>query len=117
MQNPQEVFNKIQTNKAKLKDLKMAYKNALETANGYKDVTEQLKALREKKKQIETMIKQDFKAEISQMEDLQIDISSDKEMLSDIILSMVMKGEAIKITDIDGNEYEPALNATVIPVK
>ena len=117
MQNPQEVFNKIQTNKAKVKDLKKAFKDDLESVSGYVDICDQIKALKEKKKQIEETTKSAWEKELTQIEDLTIDIKSDQEMLSDILVTAAMKGETVQIVDLKGNEYEPVLKATLSSVK
>lgn len=107
MQNIQEVFVRIQKNKKKVKDLKSAYSDALKTVQEYVDATDKLKTLREKKKQIENTIKQDFNNEFRQMEDLKIDIESDTEMLSDIVMTQIMKGETVAVTDEYEQSYEP----------
>ena len=117
MQNPQEVFNKIQTNKAKVKDLKKAFKDDIESMGGYLDTCKQINDLKNKKKQMEESIKKSWEKELTQIEDLTIDIKSDQEMLSDILVTAAMKGETVQIVDLKGNEYEPVLKATLSSVK
>ena len=107
MQNIQEIFNRIQVNKKKQKDIRTAYKDALASSLEYQELTEKLKTMREKKKQIEQTTKEQFSSEFIKLDDLKIDIESDQEMLNDIALSKVMKGESIAITDEYDNEYEP----------
>jgi len=112
MQDLQEIFNRINENKKKLKDLSSSYKDALRNSQEYMDITDELKTVREKKKRTETAIKDQFAAEITQMEDLKIDIASDQEMLSDISMTMFMKGEQVKVTDEFDNEFEPIFRVT-----
>lgn len=107
MQDIQSVFNRIQENKKKMKDLKDAYKDALSTSQQYKEVTEELKLMKEKKKDIEATIRGQFANEFMQIEDLKIDIASDQELLSDIAMTQIMKGETVAVTDNYENEYEP----------
>ncbi|PIR76396.1 MAG: hypothetical protein COU32_02295 [Candidatus Magasanikbacteria bacterium CG10_big_fil_rev_8_21_14_0_10_42_10] len=107
MQDLQEIFNRVQENKKKLKDLKDAYREALKGSESYIEAEESLKTLREKKKSIETELKSQFSGEFVQMDDIKIDIASDQEMINDIAMTMVMKGETVSVNDKYENEYEP----------
>ena len=107
MQNIQEIFARIQEAKAKMKDLRASYKEALETTPGYKDAVENANTAKEKKKQIEQVVQEQFASEITQISDLKIDIASDQELLSDIAMTQLMKGETVGVTDKYDNEYEP----------
>ena len=107
MQNIQTVFNRIQENKNKAKELRKVYKDALESNGEFVEVREKMKTLRENKKRIETAIKEQFSHEIIKLEDLKIDLETDNELLADIALTQMLKGEALAITDKDANEYEP----------
>ena len=107
MQDIQEVFGRLQANKKKLKDLKTAYKDAMDGMFEYQEVLEKAKALREKKKQIENTVKQDFRNEFTQIDDLKIDIESDAELLNDIALTKIMKGETVSVKDEYEQEFEP----------
>lgn len=107
MQDIQEIFNRIQENKKKLKDLRDTYKEALKSDQSYLDIDETLKATREKKKSVELAIKQQFAHEFVKMEDLKIDLASDQEMVNDIAMTMIMKGEKVSVNDKYKNEYEP----------
>jgi len=107
MQDLQEIFNRIQENKKKLKDLRDAYKEALKGSESYIEAEENLKVAREKKKTIETEMKNNFSSEFVQMDDLKIDIASDQEMINDIAMTMIMKGETVSVNDKYENEYEP----------
>ena len=117
MQDLQAVFNRIQENKKKMKDLKDAYKDALSTSQQYKEVTEELKLFKEKKKEIEAAIRGQFANEFRQIEDLKIDIASDQELLSDIAMTQVMQGQTVAVTDQYENEYEPIFKVNFKKVK
>jgi len=107
MQDIQEIFNKIEKSKKEMKELKSAYKEALDGVQEYQLLQEQLKALREKRKHVEQTIREQFSTEMIKIDDLKIDIESDMEMLSDIAIAKITKGESIGITDKYSNEYEP----------
>jgi hypothetical protein len=107
MKDLQEIFNRVQENKKKLKDLRDSYKEALKADQSYTESEEALKTTREKKKTIELAIKQQFAHEFVKMDDIKIDIASDQEMLNDISMTMIMKGETVAVSDKYDNEYEP----------
>jgi hypothetical protein len=107
MQDIQEVFNRMQVVKKKQKDIRSAYKDALNTSLEYQEISEKIKALRERKKQIETVTKQNFSKELTELDDYKIDLESDAVLLSDIALSKLMKGETVQVVDEYNNSYEP----------
>lgn len=107
MKDIQEIFNRIQVNKKKLKELKSVYKDALETTPGYKDLVEDVKIAREKKKRMEAEVKQEMTSEFDDIERIKIDIASDQQMMTDIAMSQFMKGEPVEILDEYENTYEP----------
>lgn len=107
MQDIQEIFNKIEESKKEMKELKSAYKEALEGVQEYQVLQEEMKAMREKRKRIEQTTREHFSSEMTKIEDLKIDIESDMEMISDIAIAKISKGESIGITDKYSNEYEP----------
>ena len=107
MQSIQEVFARLQENKKKQKDLRSAYKDALETSLEYQEITEKLTALREKKKQIEQTVKEQFANELTKLDDLKIDLSSDLEVLTDLAMTQLMKGETVEVKDEYENTYQP----------
>lgn len=107
MQNIQEVFARIQENKKKLKEIRDMYKDMLTNTPGYTELVEEAKAAREKKKAVEAQVREQMSSELTMLEDLKIDIESDTEILSDIAMSMIMKGQTVQVTDQYDNEYEP----------
>lgn len=107
MTSVQEIFNRINEAKKKQKDIRSAYKDALETSLEYKEINDKLKTLREKKKQIEGSIKQQFSSELTKLDDIAIDLAGDAELLSDAALTKLMKGETVEVVDEYDNKYEP----------
>jgi hypothetical protein len=107
MQDIQEVFARIQENKKALKDIKTMYKDMLLNTSGYEESVDEAKTARERKKSIENTVKAQMGSELTQLEDLKIDIESDHELLSDIAMTMLMKGQTVAVTDQYDNEFEP----------
>ncbi len=106
----QNIFDRIQSTKRKIKDIKLAYKDALATSEEYKNLTEKIKELQGRKKQVEMSIKQDFSGEFTKLDDYKIDLESDQVMLSDAAMSKMMKGETVEVEDEFGRKYDPSFN-------
>ena len=106
-QNLQEIFARVEKAKARQKEIKTIYRDALAGTPEYEEITDKAKALRERKKQIEETVKESFGSEITELEDLKVDIDSDNEMMNDLALTQLVKGEAIALKDQYENEYEP----------
>ncbi len=107
MADVQEIFTRIQETKKKQKDIKTAYRDALNSSEEYKSIIDKMTALRARKKQIETSIQQDFSSEFQKLDDYKIDLESDNTMLSDAAFSMLVKGETVVVTDEYNNNFEP----------
>lgn len=107
MENIQEVFNRMQENKKKQKDIRQAYKHSLESSAEYMEIVDKLKTLRERKKQIEAATKESFSGELTKLDDLKIDLESDSVVLSDLVLSDLVKGKTVEVVDQYDNKYEP----------
>src|SRR3989338_6512832 len=99
MQDIQEIFYHMQEVKKQQKDIRSAFKEALDTSLEYKDLSDKIKVLREKKKQIENVTRQNFSSELNKLDDYKIDLESDAVMLSDTALSKLMKGETVQVID------------------
>lgn len=112
MQQLQEVFNRIQENKKKKKDLETAYRDALAGSLEYKEIKEKMETLRARKKEIEVTIKDQFSGELTKIDDLKIDIASDAEMLTDIAMTQLVKGETVEVKDAYENTYQPVFKVS-----
>lgn len=110
MADLQEIFSRMQETKKKQKDIKSAYRDALNSSEEYKNLTDKLNELRAKKKQIENSIKQDFSSELQKLDDYKIDLESDSTMLSDAAFTKLLKGETVEVVDEYNNSYEPAFS-------
>lgn len=106
----QEIFNRIQVNKKKQKDIKMLYKDAFKNSLDYQNVVSTANALKEKKKKIETGIKDQYASEIAKLDALEMDIKADAELLTDAAVTMIMKGERVEVQDEFKNTYDPVFS-------
>lgn len=107
MKSLDEVFAKIQQVKHDQRELRKAYKEALERTPNYKSSVEDLTALREKKKKIEAQVREEFSKEFDKLESLKLDLEEHNMMLTDIALSKLMKGEHVEVKDEYNSVYEP----------
>ncbi len=112
-----EVFNRLQEQQKKQRELKKMYREALAVNGSYQVAVDELEALKIKKKQIEASVKADLKEEFDKLEGLKLNIAGDKQMLSDIALTQLTKGEPVKVTDENQVEYEPLFSVRFQKVK
>jgi uncharacterized protein YwqG len=108
MKSLQEVFNQIQEIKKKQKELKSAYREALERVPEHKESVEAIKGLREKKVRLEDAVKLEFSKEFDKLDELKIELEEANMMLTDIAISELMKGNTVEITDQKSNIFEPS---------
>lgn len=101
------VFKETIELKRDAKEIKTAFKEALDQTPSYRSVTEDIAALREKKKKIEEQVKQEFSKEIDKLEDIKLDISEHQMMTTDLALNKFIRGEKVEIVDEYGCVYEP----------
>lgn len=104
MQNAQEVFDRIQETKRKIKDIRTFIKSKYEEVSEFVEIQEKKKKLNEKQKLITNEVDSHYPSEIQKLDDMKIDLDSDKEMLNDILLSKLMKGEEVELKDNPNRE-------------
>lgn len=106
----QEIFNRIQGNKKKQKDIKLLYKDALKNSLDYQDTGSKLNALKDKKKKIEATVKDQYASEFAKLDALEMDVKADTELLTDAAMTMLMKGERVEVQDEFNNVYDPVFS-------
>ena len=99
MQNPQEIFDRIDEKKKKIKDIKTVLSDAYARNSEWPGLVEKKKALNEKAKQIKAVVERDYQPELAELDKLKCDIKSDRELLRDIVLNMYIKGEQVELED------------------
>ncbi len=107
MADLQSIFDRLKGKKAKRKDLQALYKEALGNSKTYQEILEDLVRLKDKKLRVEAAIRADFQNEFSQIDNLKLDIQSDEQLMTDMTISVIMKGEEVALTDEYNNKYEP----------
>lgn len=108
MKDPQEIFEKIQRNKLEVKELRDIYRELLSHSIEFQDLQEEMRILKQKKREIEiNLLETDFEKESFKLDELNLDTKELKEMLNDIVITKMMKGESVEITDDYDRIYEP----------
>lgn len=112
MHDLKEIHARIRAKKDEKKKVNSVFKDSLAQSKPYQDVLEELKRLKVKKSQIENEIRADFGKELEQMERLTLDVKSDEVLLTDVSLTMLMKGQTLELTDENDVKYEPVFKIT-----
>lgn len=97
MQNAQEVFNRLQENRRKIKEIKAQLNEAYMQVPEYVELKEKHKVIKEKIKGVRDDVNLGYPELITKLDDLKIDCASDQELLNDIALSTMMKGSQVEI--------------------
>ncbi len=109
MQNIKEILMRIGEAKQKRREIRKRISEEFAQNSAHVKTSEELVALRGKKQQIETEIMQTMPMEQEQLEKLTASIDDDSQILSDLALSMLMKGESIAIEG-DEMRWEPRIS-------
>lgn len=104
MKDIKEIFEKIQEHKREQREMNKSIRDALKNSLQYQDLNDEMERLRAKKAQIVDSIKIGMG---EKMDLLKLNIKDHSQLLTDVALTTIMKGESIKLTDSENNEYEP----------
>jgi hypothetical protein len=104
MRDIKEIFERIQEQKREQREINKSVKDALKNSLEFHELGEQIDRLKVKKAQIENSLKGELEQKIDL---LKLNIKDGIQAMSDIALTTLMKGESIKLTDSEDNEYEP----------
>lgn len=107
MSRLQEIYNRIKASKEEKRKVNVIFKDVLAQSKPYQDVLEELKDLKVKKLRIETEIRADFSKEMEKLEQLTLEVKNDEMVLTDVALTMLMKGQSLELTDDNDQKYEP----------
>ena len=111
MQDLKAALVKLAEAKAKRRDLKKIINDQLAQSPQFCEAMEQLVAVRAKKIQVEGTIMATMPGEQQELERLNLEIKEQATLISDITLTMMMKGQETTIED-DGVKYEPNIKIT-----
>ena len=112
MSKLQEIHARIRAKKDEKRKVNVIFKDVLAQSKPYQDVLEELKELKVKKTRIENEIRSDFTKELEQLEKIAIDVKSDEMLLTDLSLTMLMKGQSLDLMDENDVQYEPVFKIT-----
>lgn len=112
MPDLKEIHARIRAKKDEKKKVNTVFKDVLAQSKPYQDVLEELKKLKAKKIQIENEIRSDFGKEMEQLERIALDVKTDEMLLTDLSLTMLMKGQPLELTDENDVKYEPVFKIT-----
>src|SRR5687768_5042893 len=112
MPDLKEIHARIRAKKDEKKKVNVIFKDVLAGSKPYQDVLEELRKLNMKKIQLKQELWSDFGTELEQLERLTLDVKTDEILLTDLSLTMLMKGQALDLTDENDVKYEPVFRTT-----
>lgn len=110
MQELKDIFTRINAQKKEQKKLRDTYKDMLANSKPYQDALEAFAAAKTKKQEIESGIRAEFRQEQDELDRLKTSMEADRQLMSDTALTLLMKGEAVELTDENETKYEPVFN-------
>lgn len=94
----QNVFDRIQETKGKIRTVKSMYKDELKSNFEYGKILEQAKELRNRKKQIEKVAREGMAKAFEELQELEAGIKTDKDLLVEVALNDYTSGVTVKVT-------------------
>ena len=107
MSKLQEIHARIRANKEEKRKVNVIFKDVLAQSKPYQDIVEELNEIKLKKTRIENEIRSDFTKELERLEKIALDVKSDEVLLTDLSLTMLMKGQSLELMDENDQKYEP----------
>lgn len=112
MPDLKELHARIRAKRDEKKKVNIVFKDVLAGSKPYQDILDELKKLNLKKIQLKQELWSDFGKELEQMEKLTLDLKTDEMLLTDLSLTMLMKGQTLELTDENDVKYEPIFKVT-----
>lgn len=112
MPDLKEIHARIRAKKDEKKKVNVIFKDVLAGSKSYQEVLDEIRKLLTKKTQLKQELWSDFGKEMEQLERLAIDLKSDEVLLTDLSLTMLMKGQSLDLTDENDVKYEPIFRIT-----
>lgn len=106
MANIREILQRLEFNKQERKRLRELMAEALASSASWVRIKEELDEDKARLKQTKLAVLSGYKSEIEELERLNREIKNDAAVLSDVAISMLMKGENINV-ETDVKRYEP----------
>ena len=112
-----EVLERIKFDKHRRKAIKAMFKEALEQNGRWVAIKEEFDKTKARLKQAEMAVLADYKSGVEELERLNLSIKDDTQLLSDITLTILMKGEEVRLEDAEGKRYEAHLKVDLKQLK
>lgn len=113
----QDIFSQLEDTKLKQRQLRRTYREALAQSPWYQQQVTEWQAVRDKKRTIEQAIKSEFQSEFDQLDRLAREAKSATEVLSEAAFNQLVRGETVRVTDTNANEYEPVFTVRFKKIK
>lgn len=109
MANIREVLDRLEKCKAERKIIKEALGQMLLGSAAWVKCNDEVTNEKARLKSIRESVLSSAQSDVDELERLNLEIKNDTEVLSDIALTIIMKGETIDLQDSDGKKYEAKL--------
>lgn len=106
MQNLKAVFTRMNASKKERKQIKSVIEEGLKQSKPWVDVTEEIRQKKQKRTLITNEILSHYPSEVKRLEELNLSIATDQQMVTDIAMTMMMKGETIELESGEA-KWEP----------
>lgn len=103
----EEVYTRLNENKARAREIKNMMKDDLAHSERHKELKDEIKTLREEVKSIENEIGAGMQKEMEELDDLKSEIQADTELLADIALNMYINNQTVEIVDANDVKWAP----------
>lgn len=100
----EEVYARLNENKARAREIRNIMKDELSHSERHKELKEEIKTQREELKSIENEVRGGMQKEFEELEELKSEIQADTELLADITLNMYINNQNVEI--VDGNDVK-----------
>lgn len=116
MQNLREVFERMTKQKEERKKIQAMLTDVLKSDETWVRMTDEIKAKRTARKLTEDALLSGFTSERERLDRLDLSIKTDAALVSDIALSMYIKGQSIDL-ETERGKYEPRISVSFKQMK
>jgi len=107
-----EIHDRMKVKKSEKKDVSQLIRDVFDQSKPYQEVMEQLKTLKAKRLQLQNEIRAGLMSEVEKIDKLTLELQTDAMLMSDLALTMMMKGETVELTDDNDVKYEPVFKVS-----
>ena len=107
-----EIHERMKVKKNEKKDVSQLIRDVFDQSKPYQEVMDQLKTLKAKRLQLQNEIRAGLMSEVEKLDKLTLELQTDAMLMSDLALTMMMKGETVELTDENDVKYEPVFKVS-----